>query len=620
MALVASVEVMLLGRFEPVLGWPQLLQATARIVLAYMLAGAVFGIVSSAATLLGDRNRPWYLVVSLVLVVPLPGLVRAVSPLWYVRIAVLVGALGLVLLIAFASVRSLSGPFRSVAAKCSAPMKFAAAMLVLGSVAIWTWSRHAIESAQATRSRPNVVLISLDTVRADHLELYGYERETAPSLSALARESVVFDAAYAPEPWTLPSHMTMMTSLSPLVHGVGSMRERLDRADVTLAEQLQSAGYRTVGFVASAESSYIGGLRGFADGFDVYSHPPNWQNRTLGTSLFELWNRFVAGSKPGDAGDTTDAAIHFLERRGQEPFFLFLHYYDAHSDTSKLPYEAPEELIRQVAGSHENHFEGCDARGRCATELLMSYEPCGDSPSREIGPEHLRDIIAHYDAGIRFVDRQLARLFRTLDELGIDEHTLIVVTSDHGEEFLEHGRFLHTQLYEELLRVPLIVRLPGARHAGERSGAPVELADLMPTILDVAGVDAPAGMQGESLLPLAAGEAPRDDALYSSWTPDGETEPREIGVRIGSRGLIYKKRSRCTNDEPTLEAFNLVEPSRPTPIALEEPFGGHSPLFSRLLSWERRALEASAARSREAGFEMDPDVRRKLEALGYLQH
>lgn len=341
----------------------------------------------------------------------------------------------------------------------------------------------------------NVVLVSLDTLRPDHLGLYGYHRDTSPHLERLARDGVVFDTVVSNGGRTLPVHMSMMTSLPPSVHNVLSMNERaLEPERTTLAEQLREAGLQTIAYT---DGGWMSRKFGFDQGFDEFH----------------------------DSGGGFEAnlpeAMEWLDSHADAPFFMFLHSYDVHSRpaprpgtefgqrTSELPYSCPgwdDHYFPEYAGN----FDGCDD-GRCATDLLKWYdERLHTDPSFDLGEsldeQDLRYIVSLYDGCINYVDAQVGSLVDKLRQSGMYDETLIVVTSDHGEEFLDHGRLLHLNgHYEEMVRVPLVVKFPGGRWAGRRvTEGLIATTDIMPTILEELDVPIHSDAMGESFLPLVA--------------------------------------------------------------------------------------------------------------------
>ncbi|MEM1203819.1 MAG: sulfatase [Acidobacteriota bacterium] len=318
------------------------------------------------------------------------------------------------------------------------------------------------------------ILISADTLRADRLGSYGHWRDTSPHLDALAAEGVVFERAFASAPSTLISHMSMFTGLHPGQHGVDGPRNNVLPAEVTtLPEIFQHAGYRTSGHT---EGGYMNGAHGFARGFDVFTDSP-WQSVTDVEATFRHGTDFLRDLGPDD------------------PFFLFLHTYTIHD-----PYEPPEEERASFADDGED----LDFRpsGHALAEVNQGRRVLTEGQGKRLG--------ALYDAGIYYFDGVLGRFLDELEDLGLRDEVTLVLTSDHGEEFLEHGRLLHTQVYPEGLHVPLLVLHPDA--APRRIEAPVRIIDIAPTLWGLAGLD---GVEttGRSLVTyLAGGELEETDA------------------------------------------------------------------------------------------------------------
>ncbi len=322
--------------------------------------------------------------------------------------------------------------------------------------------------------RPNVILISLDTVRADHLGCYGYEHDTTPALDAFARQAVRFERAYTPQPWTLTAHMSLLTGLTPSVHGVLE-ETALPRAIPTLAEAFSAAGYLTAAVLDPVV--WLDARYGFARGFDVFQRPYGSAERK---------NAYVT---------------RLLDDLGGGPFFLFLHYYDAHSDKDRLPYDADRQDHERFASWYEGDFSGCDGQARCASDLLKAVNAGQTSLPADV-VAYVRSL---YDAGLRSLDRQLGHLFDDLERRGLLADSIVIVTSDHGEAFLEHGRVLHGDLYEHTARVPLIVRTPDTQGGGAVDEL-ASLVDVAPTLAALCvDVEMPPG-QGRSFAHALGGE------------------------------------------------------------------------------------------------------------------
>ncbi len=302
------------------------------------------------------------------------------------------------------------------------------------------------DGARATgAARPNIVLISIDTLRSDRLPAYGYDGVETPAIDRLAADGVLFERAYTHVNVTLPSHVSVFTGLLPPEHGVrDNSGFRLDEGIPTLAGTLRAEGYATGGFV----SSYV--LRagtGVERGFDVYDDGVR----------FETGRDFGELQRPGL--ETLDAASRWLGDVGDSPFFLFLHLYEPHA-----PYNPPPPFADRY-----------------------------DDP---------------YDGEVAAADAVVGELVRRLEQRGLYRDALVILLSDHGEGLMDHGEMDHLILvYREVLQVPLIVKLPGGERAGERVAANAQLGDVAPTVHSLLGLERPAGLSGADLLGLGA-EAP----------------------------------------------------------------------------------------------------------------
>jgi arylsulfatase A-like enzyme len=345
---------------------------------------------------------------------------------------------------------------------------------------------------------PPIVLVSLDTLRADHLTPYGYARATSPSLARFAGESVRFDAAHAHSTATLPSHISLLTSLLPPSFGItragehgsqASTRLRLADPVVTLAQVLERHGYRTAAFT---DGGYVHPFYGFDRGFEHFS--------VTRANEGAYWNGFRKS-----LGRMEDWLDELLASSAQPPpVFLFLHTYDIHE-----PYSAPKPFDRTWTDLDYRGFRA--ERGFEARPVELSRRRA------ELTARDVERVVGFYDNGIRATDQALGRLFAGLRKRGLYDDALIVVLSDHGEEFLDHGDFGHgPRVYQELARVPLLLRLPGGAEAGRAIAGPVGLIDVAPTLLDLAGLPIPASFSGRSLRAVISGD---DDGAWLEERP-----------------------------------------------------------------------------------------------------
>ncbi len=332
--------------------------------------------------------------------------------------------------------------------------------------------------------KPNVLVISVDTLRPDHLSHNGYARNTSPNIDALVARGAVFENAYSSAPWTLPSYASLFTGLLPADHRAGVVREREEAwgrdetpvgrttdhlcADApTLAEMLSAQGYQTAGLVCNP---FLGAASGMARGFQQYtSYQYNSQNGV-------------------------DLALEWIGGRTGSRWFLFLHVIDPH-----MPYAPPAGFDTRFAKQAIDELKQPYPPDLTA---LRAKEP--DATTRQM-------LVDYYDGEIAFTDSQIGRLVEALDAQALLQNTLVVFHSDHGEEFWEHGScdHGHTQ-YQELLHVPFALVLPGKIEAGQRIASRVRTLDLLPTVAHYVGFDAPAGIEGKSLVPVLEGKESGD--------------------------------------------------------------------------------------------------------------
>ena len=435
----------------------------------------------------------------------------------------------------------------------------------------------------------NVLLVSIDTVRADHLSVYGYERATTPALEALAQQGVRFDAAYAPTATTAPSHASLFTSLYPPTHRVIKNGRVLAEEHETLAEVLARWGYQCGAVV----SSYVLHHKfNFDQGFDSWDDDFRAANAPVGVTTWEGVE--VEGKFYGRADDTTQRAQAWLEARAvDQPFFLFVHYYDPHD-----PYDPPPGWAQRF----EKDLAVASSSG---LDLL----------------------IAGYDAEIAYTDQEIGRLLEVLDTQGLAEETLVVVTGDHGEGLWDHNHLNHgAQIYEEAVRIPLILRWPGRIAPGGSISTPVQLTDVAPTILELAGPGAMGSPPLDELL-REKGGAPRGHSLVPELSGRGESGPIYLyrrhyeGEMIGPTwtegekfGLREGRWKYIRGDSRESEELYDLEKDPGEHNDLREAF----PDVARRLSQQLNEWHRSVVRGDPAMEPLSAEDRAKLKALGYV--
>jgi len=426
---------------------------------------------------------------------------------------------------------------------------------------------------------PNVILLSLDTLRADYLGCYGCPLPTSPAIDRFAGESVLFECAHSQAPYTLPSHASMLTSRYPSVNGASVEGRKLPRWRVLAAEIFREAGYRTGGIV---DVAFLTSWYGLEQGYDDYT--------SIGRRVKNIVPR----------------AIDWLEKRSaDEPFFLFLHVYDIHR-----PYATIDEYRRM--------FLDFDYQGDLdvAGSDLVRYQrevSFGRDPGFELTDEDGRYLKAIYAGGIRYADDILGDLFDALRAGPLAENTIVVITADHGEEFLEHDIVLHGDLYRTVTWVPLLLRLPGGEMGGTRIDAPVGLIDLLPTLLDLTGIEPPVPLGGRSLVPLIRGEAADlGRPVFSEFD--------DLGGHLSVLDDEYHLVARLRDDRWELFRYRN-DPLEQRDWSGEMP-GRVDSMRAAILSWqselERRIQEESGFGTADE-VDLDASLRDELRQLGYIE-
>ena len=423
----------------------------------------------------------------------------------------------------------------------------------------------ALPAAAQTSAKPalNVVLITIDTLRADHVGCYGYKQIKTPNIDGLAADGARFERAFAVVPVTLPSHTTMLTGTYPMLSGMHDFSgNKLSPLQPTLASVLKQAGYQTGAVIAAAVLDSRFGLN---QGFDFYYDHFDF-NRLDEANLDQM-------ERPGNV--VADVALDWLAKNSQNKFFLWVHLYDPH-----FPYRPPEPYSREYAA-----------------------QP--------------------YDGEIAFADEQVGRLLRFLKEKGIYRNTVIVLCGDHGESLGEHGEKTHGFfIYNATMHVPLIIRLP--ENAAARVVAdPVSLVDLMPTVLGAVGLEIPSQVQGRSLLPQLRDLRDHDDLHGDDLHHDDQAGRDRVLYGETYLPRLHFNWSELRGSENT--KYHFIDAPRPELYDLAKDPGEVHNLFTekKAVSEEMRAKLAGMIRDYSAGKELaektglDPDLMERLKALGY---
>jgi arylsulfatase A-like enzyme len=394
-------------------------------------------------------------------------------------------------------------------------------VMLTGSNTVWL---SGLEAFTANTTKPNVLVVLIDTLRADHLSCYGYARKTSPHMDALAQDGIVCTQLIAQSSWTRPSVATLLTGMYPHVHGAQDRGDLLKKDVPKLADAFEAGGYRSVGFMTNPNCIPYWG---FGDEFDRYVD--------VNSADFE----------EADDANVVDAALATAKSLGDRPWFMYVHTMGPHD-----PYipPAPYDTMFDAAG-YDNPRWDCDDATRKERMALM----------------------AQYDGEIAYSDAQLGRLIDHLKEAGAYDNTLILVTSDHGEEFWEHGFEKHGHtLYDELIKVPGILKLPGNRLAGSRRDIQLEMVDLAPTLLALADLPAEPQHQGMSVVDMLDSGQGATRVAYSSLVLNAFS--RRAGRTPAHKYLVNLRHG-------TEQWFDLAQdPGEFNP--LERPFSQDYPLRS----------------------------------------
>jgi arylsulfatase A-like enzyme len=493
-----------------------------------------------------------------------------------------------------------------------------------GQIAFWgspvirsNTARAAARKPDSDRKRPQgLIVIWADTLRSDHLDLYGYHRETAPHLKRMAAEGAVFEEHMVQGTWTKVSTPSLLTGLYPSSHGVADFTDRVPASAETLAEIFQKQGYATVQYSSVLFTGQFTNLhQGFDELHEDTSLPDQRSSKT--------------------ARIYVDRLIPWLEIHKDVPFFVFLHVTDPH-DPFK-PYPPYDSMWADPSKAEEHENNAMKVRNAIQDPLLKRF----GMPTRaeliqaSIDPdEYLRHEMDWYDGSIRGMDAEIRRLLERLQELKLDRDTLIVFVSDHGEEFHEHGRMFHGQsVYRELVRTPLIFRQPGVIPAGSVIKETVENIDVMPTILEIFGFSTSQQLQGKSLMPLMLkGKSSPNEAHANARTGNpafvekaatsqaGGPPPRDtasVAIILDGWKLIHNTKRPAGS--PEYELYEVKSDSREQKnLAAEKPDIVRR-LATEISRWRKLTASQKLKSDVDAKKGMSQEELERLRSLGYIQ-
>lgn len=445
----------------------------------------------------------------------------------------------------------------------------------------------------ASPSSPNVLLISIDMLRPDHLRCYGYQRETSPRLDQVAAEGVLFENHISSTSWTLPAHAAMFTALADSVHGCTDTDKKLSDKLVTLAERFAAGGYRTVGFFSGP---YLHPAFGLGQGFEHYENCTSFANIIDGSPV-ERW-AMDSGVEQRSHRDITNHIVYpavktWLDQNGSSRFFMFIHMWDVHFDfIPPAPYKTMFDP--DYAGT--------------ITGIFLHPRVNPEMPKRDL--EHL---LALYDGEIAWTDYYLGRILDDLESSGLLDETVVAITSDHGTEFFEHGGKSHRRtLFDEAIRIPLIIRYPARLPADLRVAEQTRIIDIGPTLLELAGLPPMHSVMGHSLVPLMLGQPPDFDNIAVA-------ELFSLGRRMRTIRTLEWKFTELMMANNARFYVDLVEDPGERHLLRDLAEGRGRQLLERyqtiveaLDAWRAQA-SAGAERST-----IPDDVLRQLQSLGYV--
>ncbi len=437
----------------------------------------------------------------------------------------------------------------------------------------------------------NVVLLTVDTLRPDHMGAYGYQRQTTPAIDRVAARGVVFDSAFTYWPKTRASFAAMFTSLYASQNGLNVRDRDLPDFNQTLAEILQESGYRTA---AAIDNGNLDGSLGFAQGFDQYEQA--WLKAETEIDRTEFLTQF---------------AIDFLAKEKEDdagPFFLWIHYVNPHT-----PYDPPQDLLERF------HGDGLIPRGP-EIQPVVGYHGGVNRKLFVEGETQLGDYIDRYDGEVALADQHIGRVVEALEKSSYQSSTLLIITSDHGESLGEHDYYFDhgSNLLNPSLRIPLILSFPGILPEGERNEAMVTTLDILPTILDLAQVSFPNELEGRSLAPLINRNK---DQLHEKLL--FQNDQHQLGITNGRLKLIAYPRTEESKRhyelyDTRVDADELTDLFATSQEKIS-PFRAELERFrTRTVAWQQQTTRRRMGAPATTDDQLSRDTLRNLEALGYV--
>ncbi|MFH0935282.1 MAG: sulfatase [Candidatus Omnitrophota bacterium] len=427
---------------------------------------------------------------------------------------------------------------------------------------------------QVSKKKANIILLIIDCLRADHLGCYGYARDTSPHIDKLAQEGVLFSNVFSQAGYTTASIPSIFTSKFPLSHGVWlPAKHKLSDEEITLAEILKDNGYNTAAFTGGGFTSH---LYGFDQGFDLYQEV-EW----------------------GDIKEINNLVFNWLEQNQnkEKPFFLFLHCYTVHE-----PFNPPEPFASMYTSNYQGQFKG-------ARLDSVLFEKIRKKPL-DYNSEDIDYIISQYDGGIRYYDENIGELLKKIEGLKLFSNTIVILTSDHGQDFMEHGTISHRDIYDVGIHVPLIVRTPYLLPNNKKINALVRSIDIFPTILDMVALlgKNDIAIEGNSLLPAMLGQNVRKEHPVYSLGADNDNRGR-ISLRTRNWKLI------ATRKKNEYELYNLKN----DPGELINLVSTEKEQFKVLKQKLDNYIKQSKSPIKKTKVILDEETKERLKSLGYLQ-